>query len=134
MKDLFKKYREIIVYVFFGALTTAISVASYFVLTRFLHLEEILSNTIAWVIAFIFAFVVNKFFVFESRATDWPTLKKEFFAFLAGRLFSLLVDEAIMVVGLKVLHINDMVVQLIKQIAVIVLNYIFSKLIFKKNS
>ena len=55
VKNLIKKYKEVISYLFFGVLTTAVDFVSYYALTRILLLDEGLSNVIAQLVAIIFA-------------------------------------------------------------------------------
>ena len=67
MNDLWKKYREFILYLFFGGLTTLVSILSYAFCERVLGLDPLVANIISWVIAVLFAFFVNKAFVFEDE-------------------------------------------------------------------
>ena len=66
-KAFLKKYSEVITYLFFGAMTTLINLASFWTLSTVFHLETITATVIAWVIAVIFAFVTNKIWVFKSK-------------------------------------------------------------------
>lgn len=85
MKKLILKYKEIILYIFFGGITTLINWAAYAIMSYlFSNISSfddetivIYSNIIAWIIAFIFAFFVNKFFVFENKNKD--NIKKKNF-------------------------------------------------------
>ena len=53
-------------------------------------------------------------------------------SFFGFRLLSFFIDEGIMIIGVSVLHGNDLIVKLIDQIIVVLLNWFFSKLfIFK---
>ncbi len=132
IKDLWTKYKEIITYIIFGVLTTVVSMGTYFLFTRLFHLDEMIANNLSWIFAVAFAFVTNKFFVFESKSWEGKTVLKELVSFVSGRLFSLFIDNAVMFIGIKVLHINDVIVQIAKQFIVTVLNYIFGKLVFRK--
>ena len=132
IKEMIIKNMEIIKYLITGVLTTVISMTTYFVSTRAFHMDEMVANTIAWIFAVGFAFVTNKLFVFESKNWNADTIRKELPSFVGGRLFSLLIDEVVMFIGVKVLHVNDVIIQILKQVIVTVLNYIFGKLVFKK--
>ena len=58
---------------------------------------------------------------------------KQMASFFGGRLFTLIVEEAILAVFITWLGFNSMAVKLVAQVVVIVLNYVISKLIvFKK--
>ena len=72
MEKLWKKLinKETILYLVFGILTTVINIAVCGLLADILKWDIYLSNTIAWILSVIFAFVTNKIFVFNSKATD----------------------------------------------------------------
>ena len=77
--------------------------------------------------------MTNKFFVFESRETDLKYILKEFRAFVSCRIFSGVVELVIIFVMATLMGINDLFVKIVTNVVVIVLNFIFSKLIiFKK--
>jgi putative flippase GtrA len=60
-------------------------------------------------------------------------VRTEFVQFVGARLGTLLLEEAVILVGITLLHGNTMLVKLIGQILVIVSNYVLSKLwIFKE--
>ena len=63
---LIKKYKEIIMYLIFGVLTTLVNWFCYAFLTKS-GMEMNISNCIAWLVAVLFAFITNKVFVFESK-------------------------------------------------------------------
>ena len=68
IRDLIIKYKELILYVFFGALTTLVNFAAFKFFNVVLGEERYLvSNVIAWFVSVIFAYITNKLFVFESR-------------------------------------------------------------------
>lgn len=131
---LFLKYKELISYVFWGGMTTVVSYLVYIPCARFFHIDETISNIISWILSVAFAFVVNKVFVFESKSWERKLVFREAWQFVSARLVSfLLCDVAIFTFLVKVCHFNDLLVKLFTNVLVIVLNYIFSKLvIFKK--
>ena len=88
MKELLKKHRETILYLFFGALTTAVSMGLYYVSETVLDLTPTVSNLISWIGSVIFAFVTNKIFVFESKSWKPKVALKEGGTFFASRILS----------------------------------------------
>lgn len=131
--SLFQKYREVILYVFFGGCTTLVNILSYFVLTDLMHLDYLVSNAQAWVLSVLFAYVTNRIWVFQSSAAGFAAVFKEIVSFFGFRLFSGGVDMLIMYLAVSVLHFPDKPVKILSNVLVIVLNYIFSKLvIFRK--
>ena len=132
MIKLYKKYQEIINYLIAGGLTVLVTVLSYAFFTKILHIYYIVSNVLAWIVAVIFAYVVNRRFVFQSKSSKKARVKeiRNFFIF---RLLSLLIDTILMYLLVDIFRINDLISKMIVQIVVIVLNYIFSKFfIFKE--
>lgn len=135
-KKYYKKYKEIINYLIVGGLTTVIALAVYYgsVLT-FLNpdndFELQVANILSWTAGVIFAYFTNRKFVFESKETN---RLKEAGSFVLSRIATLLMDMAIMFLGVSVLHGNDKILKLVSQVVVTVANYVFSKLfVFKKN-
>ncbi len=142
--------REVLSYLFFGVLTTVVSLVTFWLPTKLFslvgyqgvvhyatHSEKdfayIEANVISWICAVAFAFVTNKRFVFGSEATDKKTVLRELTTFAGGRLGTLLVDEALMVLFVTVLSFPEMIAKIIVQVVVVILNYFISKLfVFRK--
>ena len=152
--------RELITYIIFGVLTTAVNLVTFYIFKKIFisigwdgvfnkllgsagwdkALELLGSGTdyldatvIAWTVAVIFAFVTNKLIVFESKSWKPAVAGKEFVGFIGARLFSLLVELVFMFVMVTLLKWNDFVAKLIVQVIVVILNYVFSKLLIFKN-
>ncbi len=135
MKALLKKYRGLILYAVFGALTTVINIAVYALCYRALRLPNVPSNVIAWILAVLFAFVTNKLYVFESKSLDRGTVLRELVSFVSARLATGLLDLAVMFVGVDLLHGPDLVFKVGSNVIVIILNYVLSKLVvFRKKT
>ena len=134
IKELYCKYKEIINYLVFGGLSTLVNFVSYFIFARMLAIDEIISSGFSWFCAVLFAYITNKIFVFESKTTSKKELILECISFFGCRIISgLLCDVGTFALLVRVLNINDIIAKLITQIMVIVVNYVFSKLIiFKK--
>ena len=136
MKELFKKYEEIIRYLIIGVLTTVVSLLTYYLLTFTIFdpnnaLELQITNIISWVVAVTFAYFTNRKYVFKKE--DNANIK-EAISFYTSRISTLLIDMGLMYLFVTVLHFNDKIIKIIVQVVVIVLNYILSKfIVFKKN-
>ena len=128
MKAFFKKYRELIDYLFWGVATTAVNYAVYFLLTRLFDFGVVSANVIAWAVAVIFAFVVNRALVFHGNGN----LLSEFLLFTGGRIFSGALETGILWLFVDMLHFPDQIIKIIASVIVVILNYIFSKFIFRK--
>ena len=129
----YKKYKEGLLYLFFGVLTTLINIVVFYVFTKVITLDELVANVIAWVIAVLFAYVTNRIWVFNSHCETKVAFLKEIVSFYGGRVFTLLVEEAMLFVFIKLLSLNALAVKIVAQVVIIVLNYVISKLfVFKK--
>lgn len=138
LRRLVRKYREIILYLVFGGLTTLVNYAAlwlFYDLLRIRVLDALGANALAWVVAVLFAFVTNKLYVFESRSTDKATLARESVSFFLSRLVSLGVESAVIYIGVTLLGGNLWIIKIVASVLVVVLNYVFSKLIiFRRKS
>ena len=129
IKTLTAKYRDMILYVFFGALATVVNTASYYLCFNVLGIPNVPSVIIAWLLAVVFAFFTNKLWVFKSKSFAPEVLRHEIPTFFGARLLTGLMDLGIMYLAVDVLHGNGTVWKLISNILVIILNYAASKLI-----
>ena len=131
--------KEVWDYLIAGFAATVMSWVTYiiFAVYVFSFMDEawrvLLGNAASWTITVIFAYVINRVFVFHSEKTGFKAVSKEFIEFVAARLFSFGLEEAIMFFFVTLLKWNELLVKvLIASIVVIVLNYFLSKLwIFK---
>lgn len=121
--------RELFLYVVFGTLTFFVNVIVYFLFETLLGVNYLISNVLAWFFSVLFAYVTNRRWVFESRS---PDILKEMSLFFGGRIFSGVVDTALMYLFIDVLMAGNLISKIIVQVIVVILNYVFSKLIVFK--
>lgn len=133
IKALFVKYKEVIAYLFFGGCTTLINIIVYWLLRNVFTMDVVPADIIAWIFSVLFAYITNKLWVFESKSWKGSLVLREAAEFFGARLFSLGVDVLLLYVTVDRLHWPDMLMKILANIIVIILNYLFSKLlIFKK--
>ena len=133
LKNLFRKHYDILVYLVFGVLTTAVNYIVYLPCYNLLHLSATASNVIAWAAAVAFAYVTNKPFVFHSHDWSAKTVVPELTKFIGTRLGSGGLETLVLLVFVDMLHGNGNVWKLLTSVLVVVLNYIGSKLlVFRK--
>lgn len=139
IKELLIKYKEIIVYLIVGVLTTIVSWFCMFFVNIVIFgnplnptsAQNLVLSTVNWTAGVAFAFPTNRKFVFESKN---PNVFSELVKFVGSRLFTLFLD-----IGLRQLlgfmGVNVYVTTIISAVLVIIGNYIFSKLlVFRKNN
>ena len=67
MKELLMKYKEIIMYLIFGTLTTVVNIVVYYLFSNIIHMNYLFSNAVAWFLSVLFAYVTNRKYVFDSK-------------------------------------------------------------------
>ena len=135
IKELCKKYEEIIIYLIVGVMTTIVSWAAAFLGKLLLDVDvswqNTLNNTISWMGGVLFAYPLNRKWVFKSKN---PKILKEFLGFASSRVSTLIMDIVIMWLTVNVIGMNYWIAKIfISSVIVTIANYVFSKLlIFKK--
>lgn len=139
IKAIFQKYREQRMYLIFGGLTTIINWLVYVLLVTVGQDIEV-TNVIAWLVAVLFAYVTNRAFVFQCKATNKKEVFKEFVRFFGSRVATGIVE----IVGFPVLYriglnqellgIDGFLAKITVSVAVIILNYVCSKVIVFRKS
>ena len=126
-EPFYRKYKEVLLYLFFGVLTFIISIVSYGLLA--IKLNVLIANILSWILAVIFAYITNRVWVFDNIADKGRNNIYEMLRFITGRIFTLIVEELILYFFITRLEMDKIIVKIIAQIIVIVLNYIISKLL-----
>ena len=121
---------HIIKYLFFGVVTTILSIGSFALLLKLTTLNENICNFVSIVVGILSAYILNRQYVFESKEKD---IIKEFSKFLMARIASSVFDMVSFFVFATCLKFNEMVVKIVISIVVVILNYFLSKLlVFQK--
>lgn len=130
---LYKKYQELILYVVSGGITTLVNWGCYFVLTRVFDVNYLVANVVAWALAVISAFIINKAVVFRDGVIVVKTILLQFLSFAAFRVFSGAVETGALYVSVDIMGWNDSIMKIAVSVFVVIVNYIFSKLVvFRK--
>ena len=159
MKELFKKYREIITYIFFGVITTLVSMGVYFAILLFaekvinispesasFNAFRLIAQILQWVAGVLVAFFTNKKWVFNAGGTTKKETASELVKFSLSRVGTLGLDTVITFGTVWLLNMlgyvpfkiiitftADLWSKVASSIVVIVSNYIISKFfVFKK--
>lgn len=158
MKKREQSYKEIVMYIIFGVMTTIVNWGTYALFTKLLPVENanlvvFVSNVISWIGSVAFAFVTNKIWVFRSRSWNVKTVVTEGVAFVSARMLTGILE----VVGVPILcnagfdryfytiakkadvggsffYVDGIYSKMAFAIIVVILNYVFSKLFVFKDS
>lgn len=124
--------REVISYLVFGVLTTLVNWVVYGSMVK-AGVDYRISTAAAWVVSVLFAFIVNKIFVFRSYDLHLVFVIKEILSFTACRAASGIMEMVLMVMMVSWLNMDEYVSKILVSIVVVIVNYVFSKLfIFRK--
>ncbi len=152
IKNLWTKYKEVIMYLIFGVLTTVVSWLTYALFTKiipdfsigsFTDMKIAVANVLSWICAVVFAFITNKLWVFDSKSWKFSLVMKELWLFVVARLLTGVIEwvgvPLLVMAGLNqtIFGIEGMVSKVLVSVIVVILNYVFSKLIVfrkKKNT
>lgn len=139
LADLYEEHREGMRYLVFGALTTLVNIVvasfTYYIVFSPLaeELKVNLSTVVAIIVAWIFAYVTNKLYVFNSKVNSKKELFKEIISFVSCRFITAIFEVVFMNIFVTAMQLNYLLMKIIVNVVVIILNFIFSKLIiFKK--
>lgn len=66
VQPLYKKHKEVLLYLFFGALTTAVSLATFYLFTVVIPMDPLIANVLSWIFAVLFAFLTNRTMAISS--------------------------------------------------------------------
>ncbi|MDD7114361.1 MAG: GtrA family protein [Lachnospiraceae bacterium] len=123
----YKKYKEILLYLFFGGLTSVVSIVSYAYCDVIMGMNPLIANVISWILAVTFAYITNKIWVFQVEIHGKKELLQQMVSFYTGRLLTLGIEEVILFIFITKCGFNSLVVKIVAQVVVVVSNYIISK-------
>lgn len=133
IKKLWEKYKGIFFYGVFGVITTIVNIYTYILCYETFGIANIPSNIIAWIAGVAVAFITNKLWVFDSKSFEPKVVWAELTKFVSCRLVTGGIDMVIMFVGVDVMNGPAKIIKVASNVLVIILNYVFSKLIiFRK--
>ncbi len=114
--------QELLRYGITGAATTAVN---YVVYLLFLHLNQnyLTANTIAWIFAVAFAYIVNRKMVFHSK----NHVLQEAFSFVSMRFLTLLLENLLLFCFIQQMELAPMLSKLAVSVVTIIGNYAICK-------
>ena len=135
VKELLLKYRELILYVFFGGLTTLVNWGGYWLLADVFGVPYLWATAIAQILSILFAYVTNRIWVFQSEARGAKGIALEMLRFFGARGASFVLDILLMYVGVDLLGVDDKWMKLLSNIVIVLVNYGLSKLfVFRRRA
>jgi len=136
--DMYMKYKELILYGIYGVLTTVVTWVSYALFVN-LGMELNLANILSWICGVAFAFVTNKWFVFESKSLKTTKVLKELSLFVGARIFTGVIAWILFPILLwlgmdqMLFGTEGFLAKIVVSIIEIVLNWVLSKYMVFRN-
>ena len=125
-------------YIIFASLLSG-NVSDIHLLSMTISVTVFVANVLSWIFAVAFAFYTNKVFVFQSKSWKMDTWVGECLKFVGARIATGVLEifgvPFLVAIGLnqKIFGVEGIVAKITVSVAVVALNYVFSKLfIFKK--
>lgn len=139
-RELLTKYHEVISYLLWGMATTCVSWGTYTFFAGVVNTGVWTANILSWIFAVTFAYITNKIWVFRSKSWKRIVIVRELGLFLSTRLatgiFEIFMVPLLVYCGMDqtLFGIRGAVSKVVVSLLVVILNYVFSKLlIFKKD-
>ncbi len=140
LANLYREHREGMRYLIFGGLTTLVNIVVYIIFAKVIlasiqdmNLVVNLSEIIAFILSVAFAYITNKLYVFDSKTENAKQLLREIVSFVSCRIFTEIISIVMMNMSVW-FSINDVLMKVVSNIVVIILNFVFSKIIIFKNT
>ena len=133
--NIYEKNKQIILYIYFGGLTTVVSLLSYVLFLWAFSMPAWLATFISSTLAIIFAFFTNRTFVFNSKVEGFLAIFREFVSFVFARVLFMAINVLAIFILVDILSLHEIIMFIIMQVVITILNYIASKFfIFKEKN
>lgn len=114
-----KLTKEMALYLIFGVLTTLVNFIAYVAALRISHVTAAVASSVAWLVAVLFAYAVNRRYVFGCEGS--------LMGFFGARICSGLMEIALMASLVDVLRLHPLLTKIAVGVAVTVMNYLASR-------
>lgn len=117
-------------YIFAGIANTAIGYGIFLALITLLNMNPAYANAIAYVVALIVAFLLNKTFVFSQSTTDRSTVPKYILAFA----ISFTLNQLVLMITYRWLGVHAEIAQIFAMTSYTIAFYLLNKeFVFNKH-
>jgi len=134
LKKLYEKFEQFIDYFLFGLATAGIAITVFYVLNELIGWQYLLANAVSVITAILFSYVVNKRYVFKTKARSRLRLLREFGLFVSVRLSAALLNMLGLFVMVSFISMNPTWAKILVETIIASMSYLISrKVIFKKS-
>ena len=135
-----QEFLRFVRYLVAGGLTTAVNLGMFALLHNVAHTVFNLANIVAVSCSVVFAYVVNKRFVFRTRCENRTEFLREALSFFSARAVTIVFEVGVgyVLVDITKVHIvldlNEFWIKAALTVIVVLLNYLLSKVIVFRKS
>lgn len=129
---LIRQYHRIIKYIIAGGTAAAVNIAGIYILTDLFHLWYLASGVLAFLVAFVVSFTLQKFWTFNDHSTENVHIQVSIYLIVS--LISLLWNTFLLYIFVDVFHIWYLLAQIFAGAIVALSNYFMYKKFVFKNS
>lgn len=123
--------RETISYLIVGVSTTVVNLAVYTIFCQFMPYA--VANLISLILTKLYAYFMNKIFVFRTRLSSIKDTVIEFLKFMVTRGLTGVIDYFGLIILVSGLGFDELISKYVLQIVITILNFFFGKfLVFRK--
>ena len=128
-EPFYRRHKSVLLYLFFGGATTGVNWLFFWLFYGPCGMHELVANLLAWVLAVLFAFFTNRIWVFAAPTSGALAFLRQLFLFTLSRVTTFLLEEGAVWLFITTLRFPAMPVKILAAIAVVILNYVFSRIV-----
>ncbi|MBR5995120.1 MAG: GtrA family protein [Eubacteriaceae bacterium] len=122
-------HRRFLAYGFFGTVAIVLYIAVCVLSYKLLGFTNAVSNIISWTVTVFVSFITTKLYVFESKSMEKAVFFIELAKFTCAGILTGMIDLACMYIAVDVMDGPAVIVKAVFNVIVIVLSYVFSRLV-----
>lgn len=130
IKNIYDKFRNLILYGIIGSFTSFLDFCVFSVLANFVGIYYLVANCISVLVGITTSFLLNRKYNFKVK----DHYKRRFVVFLGVGLCGLVLSNVILYFGIDILHVNEILVKLASIVLVVGFQFLLNKFVtFKYN-
>ena len=124
IKKWYPMISQLIKFCLVGVFNTFLHFGIYYCLTRYLGLQFLLANALAFMLAASSSYLLNKFWTFEDKSKDH---RKQYSKFISVATVGLIINEGLMYLFVSALGLYDLLALIIAALVVVFWNFLMNR-------
>lgn len=128
-----RKYKEGLLYLFFGGLTFFLAIGVYVALNQVTKIGVLVANAVSWFAGITFSFFATRKWVFKIETSGLKLLFIQMIEFCVARIATFVLQEILLYIFIIMMRFDSILIKVCTEGINIMLNYLVSKFwVFKK--